>query len=327
MCAGRLPRDAISAYPDDATAFAALWEKEQVRKPCFCRTVEEARSAVEQGAQLIAIVFNRLDQRTHKADDGWFSVEEDIEQELRRMFEKVSDLARVMNSLRPMKLVISTDHGCIKPTRFSESLDLPQSAIPDEEFTYHRRYAVIKDETGLNPIDWHVLNSEDFQLPLDYAVTRGQRFIGSRPRGYTHGGLSPEETVVQYFVATPGLRDNEQLAFFFASDPIRLGQESNIAISVSNPFVFDVEQVIISVRHLDLEFAPLDLPGLSQVVTQTLPIIFPKDVDVHENKMDLPLTCEYTIGGSRQSVSTELKVDVLTLYSSDIDDFEGLFDV
>ena len=52
MCAGRLPRDAVSVYPDDAAAFAALWGQEDVRKPSFCRTVEEARSAMEEGAQL-----------------------------------------------------------------------------------------------------------------------------------------------------------------------------------------------------------------------------------------------------------------------------------
>ncbi len=327
MCAGRLPRDAVKTYPDDATAFAALWEQEEVRRPRFCRTVAEAWSAIEEGAQLIALVFNRLDHRTHKADDGWFSAEEDIENEMRRMLERASGIARTMNSLRPTKLVISTDHGCIKPAQWSETLEIPPSAIPDEEFTYHRRYAVIDDDTGLNPIDWHVLDAESFQLPRDYAVPRGQRFIGGRPRGFTHGGLTPEETVVQYLVATPGLREDEELAFFVASDPIRLGQPSEIAISVSNPFVYDVEEVIIRIPYMDLEFAPFDLPALSQVFTEVLTITLPKDIDVHEDKTTLPLTCEYTIGGSRQFVSTELKIDVLTLYSSDLDDFEGLFDV
>jgi len=327
MCAGRLPRDAVSTYPDDAAAFAALWGQVDVQEPRFCRAIAEARSAVEEGAQLIALVFNRLDERTHRADDGWFSVEEDIEHELRRMLEKVGVLARAMNSLRPTKLVISTDHGCIKPSQWSETLDLPPSAKPDEDFTYHRRYAVIEDATGLNAIDWHVLDAESFQLPQSYAVPRGQRFIGGRPRGFTHGGLTPEETVVQYFVATPGLREDGELAFFFAGDPIRLGQASQIAISVSNSFVFDVEQVIIGIPHMGLEFASFDLPALSQAVTEALSITLPKDADVREDRTILPLACEYTIGGNRQSVSFDLKVDVMTLYSSDLDGFEGLFDV
>ena len=326
MCAGRLPKDARGAYSDDAAAFYELWELEDVRNPRFCRTIIEARSAVVEGSQLIALIFNRLDQRAHRADDGWFSAEEDIELNLNRMFEKIGELIKAMHSLRPTKLVITTDHGCIKPPEWSEVLNLPSSAKPTGDVTYHKRYTIIKDATGLNPIDWHVLDADSFQLPHNYAVSRGQRFIGGRPRGYTHGGLSPEETVVQYFEATPGTRENEQLTFFYSGDPIRLGQESEVGIIIVNPFVFDVEQVIVRIPHMDVEFAPLDIPALSQITTKPHLVLIPKEVDIHRDRIYLPLICEYSIAGSHNSLSTELKIDVLTLYSSDIDDFEGLFD-
>ena len=85
--------------------------------------------------------------------------------------------------------------------------------------------------------------------------------------------------------------------------------------------------MLIHIPYLNIEFAPLDIPRLSQATTEIKPITLQKGIDVSEDKTILPLACEYSIGGSRQSISIDLMVDVVTLYSSDLEEFEGLFDV
>ena len=71
--------------------------------------------------------------------------------------------------------------------------------------------SVFRVPQGLNQVDWFVLDRDHYHVPATYAVARGWRYIGTRPQGFTHGGLTPEETIVPLLVCRLGESEFERL--------------------------------------------------------------------------------------------------------------------
>jgi hypothetical protein len=329
MLAGRMPDDAMMSTitTSEEVAFNELWTTRMPElRAKFCGTLNQAEEAVTDGCQLIAIVYNRIDKRLHQADDGWFDLEADIENDLDRMFERIGPLVRKMNTVRETKLVITSDHGSLKLPKNVQVVNLPKSAIPEQEIAIHRRNAAITDLDSPNKADWFVLEKKRFRLPNHFAVTRGNRSIGARPRGYVHGGFSPEEMVSHWIVTTPGLREDLKLTFSFAGDPVRVGQKSAFAIRVNNPFYLDVEDLELEIAHLELTFDKIEIPRLSHTETEARMIEIPDIMAVHKDRIRVRLSCKYLLGSKPIREAHELLVPVARIYKSDIDDFEGLFD-
>jgi hypothetical protein len=68
------------------------------------------------------------------------------------------------------------------------------------------RAALVAGDQSLTPDqleEWFFLERRAYQLPHDYLVPRGYAAVGRRPTGWTHGGLTPEETVVPLLHLAP----------------------------------------------------------------------------------------------------------------------------
>lgn len=325
MLAGRPPVHAME-FSDDASACGQLWKEQGVTSRAFCMDLDAAKLAIENGKELVILVHSRLDDLAHDPEKGGFDREEEMRGVMESLAVKVGGLVRTMNNVRPTKLVISTDHGSVWPAKDSRVISLPPSLSNQEDIERHRRYCAVNDAAGLNELEWHVLPPELYGLPQTYAVAQGLNFIDAVPRGYTHGGLTPEETAVAMLICSPGEREGLRLGFRSYGKNLRLGRLGKLSIVVRNPFDMRLEDLQIRLPDFKIGFDRMDLEGVSEAITNEVEILLPADTEAKDDVAYLRLEYEYTIAASRQAETGYLKVGVARLYRSTMEDLKDMFE-
>lgn len=326
MLSGRLPAEAVK-FASEADASRQLWHEQGVSSIAFCTSLQEAERAVGESVELIILIYNRLDFLAHDTAHPGFEREEEMVLAMRNLTAKTGQILRKMQSIGPAKLIVSTDHGATWPGPSSQVVKVPGSALEDGDFEKHRRFIRVQDTTGLNEVDWFILKNEAYGLPATYAVTRGQRYIGMRPRAFTHGGLSPEETTVTLLVGDVEVRAPMELVLSQATPPLRLGRHGSLAILVRNPFDIPVEDLEISIPGIGVNFGLLDVPARSEAVTAEQEVTLSPKLEVHEDAVHVRVSGRYEISGKSATLYQPLVIKVRVLYQSSINDLEDMLNV
>ena len=323
MLAGRLPVDAVK-FRSEADACRQLWMEQGIPNIAFCTSITQVERALPEDFDLIILVDDVLDTLAHVPDRPGFYREEQMTAAMNMLAFKISSILRKMQSIGPSKLIVSTDHGAVWPSVDSQVITVPPSGTVDDDFQEHRRYCQVQNTTGINFVDWHVLNAHSHALPTTYVVPRGQRYVGARPKAYTHGGLSPEETVVTLLVGDVERGDGLELVLAQATSPLRLGRPGRLAILVRNPFDVPVENLIIALPDLGVRFDPVDVDPRSEAITTEQQVTLPLKLEVHDRDAYLNYTGEYHISGKMALLHGHLRVSIQLLYQSSLDDLEDM---
>jgi hypothetical protein len=122
----------------------------------------------------------------------------------------------------------------------------------------------------IDPKEWYHLNRLDYELPHDYLVPCGYAAVKRRPTGWTHGGLSPEETIVALMHLTPEPLELQPLHISI-SGRIQPRKESTLTIQIVNTNPAPLEQVVVQIDTL----APLQIDYLKVSSHSTYTLLFP----------------------------------------------------
>jgi hypothetical protein len=207
---GRLP----SQIPEDKSemqAFGEAWQSRTDKRIAVLKDLRDLENLDQYQADLFVYVYSRLDSLWHTPSSKDFEHEEEIEMALARLVAKLCAAMTQLTQRDPALLVISTDHGSIYLHEQSRKLPIPLSAVKDVSYEKHRRFIRTSRQDALNSVDWFYLDKDEFHLHHSYAIARGWRYIETRPRGFTHGGLSPEETIIPLLVCELGESEFERI--------------------------------------------------------------------------------------------------------------------
>jgi hypothetical protein len=186
---------------------------------------------------------------------------------------------------RPFHALIGSDHGSTLLPSGATSLPLPQATqeIDDtwEPETPNRethkpstRAVVVTDPTRIAAADrahWYMLDRDRYQLDRHYLTPRGYKYVGRRPSGWTHGGLTPEEVIVPLMHLTPEQFDLQPLMIEL-SGTLRVGQPSQITVGLVNPNRFPIDTVTLD---LGAGTIPLHIDRVESSARCDLVIEFP----------------------------------------------------
>lgn len=274
---------------------------------------------------------NTLDRLAHDrpefADDGVVrGYLEDLGRKLARMQKTCMERGQTFHAL------IGSDHGATLlpagapprrlPHATREVVDVWEGST-DERSTGHvsSRAVLVNDVQRLQidqPGDWHHLERLAYQLPQDYLVTRGYAAIGRRPSGWTHGGLTPEETIVPLMHLAPKPLIVQSLSLVI-SGQVRVRQAGTLTLVLLNPNPAPLDDIVIQVADL----APVTIVRIAAGERYESTITFSaRTIEGTE----LPLTWELqcSILGVEHSQQGEARITVRRIQTrNDIDTLFG----
>lgn len=292
-----------------------------------------ALQALQEGdaTRCYIVLFNMIDVLAHQTSS--FTDDAGIRGYL-------SDLANTLGQMRdacvqqgrPFHVLIGSDHGSTLLPTSATGLPLPQTTqeiddtwepeLPNRET--HKpstRAAVVTDPARLNVMErshWYVLDRNRYQLDRNYLVPRGDHYIGRRPSGWTHGGLTPEEVIVPLMHLTPEPLSLQPLTLDL-SGTLRTNQAATIAAIIVNPNRLPVDAVMLELS--DGMTVPM-IQRIEAVSRYELPIDFPAVVGT-EAERTVRWRMRFRAAGITQVQDGQVTLHVRRLQTEDtsFDDF------
>jgi hypothetical protein len=262
---------------------------------------------------------------SHESTTKDFEREAEIEAAISRLVSRIAKSMRRLSESAPAVLVLSTDHGSTYFQPTGRHLQVPSSARKDEEFDQHKRFILTSNSAALNDVEWFYLDKDIFALHESCAVARGWRFIEKRPRGYTHGGLSPEETILPLITCRFGENEFERLAPTYeqATPPLRLGVSCPFSLRVSNPFRSRIEDLEIWIRDFGLSVPSINVEPLMEALTDEVMLALPAKAKVEDDAVWTDIFVRFWADGQEHTQPTKLRIKVRQLFKTDLDEEFG----
>ncbi len=311
---------------DFEACFNEQWQNRGANTVTISRSIDELCEQCAKRANLHLLIYTKLDARSHCPDHEVDDRESEIAFQLDSLAKRLSEVLQNLSEIQKTKLVISTDHGSTKMLPNAGSLDLPASAKLDDVFEQHRRFIRVGSFDALNSYEWFFLEANKFSLNDNYAVAKGDRYIGGRPTGYTHGGLSPEETLVALSVwELAQIPQDVNLVLSHTSPAILRGRPQTISITVRNPFSYPIRNVVVVFPKFGVHFGAEAIPSRAETALGPSEIQLPARSPVHEGIAYVDMSVSYEVAGSTRHQVEKLPVHIRELFRTELNDFDKMF--
>lgn len=194
----------------------------------------------------------------------------------------------------------------------SENTELPRSS--------NRAAAVVSSTilTEEQRDQWYLLSRERFSLDQDYVVPRGYGYIGRRPEGWTHGGLTPEEVIVPliHLCAVPPQRLSIEVLI---TGTLRANHAGSLAVTLRNPNRQPVTALTLQLTAT--QDVIVDRIDASQSVTQHVIVAAP---ETSASEIEIIWQLHYRLLGEIQQQKGTQRISVRRL-STSIDGIDDMF--
>jgi hypothetical protein len=206
--------DAGTTTPSMARLFERQLAKKAPHVSVYTQYPElESAFKTEMRAGIYLLLYNSLDAQSH--DSTGFTDDESVDGHLRLLARLTDQFFRSCrrDGLSPTAFV-SSDHGSTLLPSQAPVLRVPSrgnaSRLPSgSTYQYRKSRACTIENT---PTDeerykleksWYLLQGAIYNLPSHFLIPKGYAAVERRPRGWTHGGATPEETVVAFIELQP----------------------------------------------------------------------------------------------------------------------------
>jgi hypothetical protein len=233
---------------------------------------------------------------------------------------------------RRLHVLIGSDHGSTLLPKDAPNVPLPhlvreiddvwEPEVPGQENQKPGTRAAATDLQYLPSIDpqtWYILDRDRFQLDRHYLVPRGYGYIKRRPPGWTHGGLTPEETIIPLIHVAPERPPVIPIEVLFQGT-LNAGQAGTIVAVLRNLNPFPVQDLTLSVSGVTNEVAILHMGALDQQEVEL------NIAAVQGQAVELSITYEvrYYVFGNPNQHTGQARIDVRRLQTTDTS-FEDMF--
>ncbi len=293
----------------------------------FTAALGQFQHVLNSDTDLCCLHWLDIDETLHRDDTKFDTPTSRTEKIAELLNERIGKIAQFINQQtdRPTKLVISTDHGATKCLRNGQNI---KNAKITEAAAANPRERSVKLEgkllsVNLDATETYHLTSDITRNPTTYVAARGYRYFGSNDRGYRHGGLTPEETIVPILLTEMAASAVEPLVltYYGSSDGLPQGKTiKDFGIQVRNPNSFAVELLTLAIAEDDN--ALFNLPTrieLKGSATLTGSVKIAQKYSPKDGQLPISVSVTYRANAEEFPQSATITVPIQT---SELDDFD-----
>ena len=256
-----------SQIPDESPG--ASFYRELLQQ-AFHLSPDMVRAATDKQMGLKELVFerasvylyldNQLDREyLHAVFKPYFRQKKYIEH-VKKQAEEISEAVDMIKELyhdEPL-VVICSDHG---HTVLPSSVEVIQTGVAEKS----KPRSLFISKTNKSKLDvesvW-ILQQDLFGLNEEMAIPSAYKCFDRRPKGATHGGATPQELSVPWFVLSSKSEQALQAINMIIEGEIhRRKRDNTVYLVISNPNDYGVTLLDCQLKHLDLKGElPLELP-------------------------------------------------------------------
>lgn len=320
-------------------------ERSGIPEHHVCYSMQEGFEMLQKDTSIrcLVVLFNMLDTVAHETRT--FTDNAGIRGYIKELADGLAKYKQLCHQRgQALHIFIGSDHGSTLLPDNAPSLPLPHTAqevveVWDDDTSY-TSYASLQAEkrspravtvanpqhlaldTNTNRAHWYVLDCTRYQLAQHYLVPRGYAYVGHRPMGWTHGGLTPEEVIVPLLYLTPQPLQIQPVEIYIEG-MLRANQQTTLKLNVVN-----LNYVLLEAVHMQIDGGPeccLSLPTIEHIAalhTHSIDVAFPpivsRDTALH---LQWKLTCRIAGLPHHWQGQQHIPIRRLQVEDTSIDDF------
>ena len=296
---GRLPRD-LDPDTDYNQLLWAKWEGTSFRYACNERSLDEL---ISKDAKIYVHQYDGLDHASHRHETYR---ESDQRNRIRSLCKSTADAVQALRArFEQVMVVIDSDHGSTILPQRTRRLRKPEAALDDP--AKHRRCVVLRKDVQLSEADWYTLRPEQFGLSSTFAVARGYGYVERKPQFYTHGGLTPEETVVPHIELQLGHAPEwKPLEVIYEGQSTRPGRTQEATFSIRNLNQTRLSDVRLLIQRVETQ--PIEVDAEEQGQIENVLINVP--TTVREQEFIIRAYITYLAYGRHSSQEVSIRIPI-----------------
>ena len=287
-------------------------------KTKYIKKLATFKSSIKEDQDIFCFHYYEIDKLLHKQESDFLkSREKSALEYFNQIFEFFSENMRKFTNKKTI-LVISSDHGATKC--FDKSKRIINKNLDEHVLEHHRERSIklqnlpkkqIIDENEVYILDKNITNNQD-----DWIVAKGYSYFGKYDDNYRHGGLSPEETIVPFFICKTTDEKVVPLSIKYVGQELKVGiaQEIKMKITNDNEAPVLVSRITITEDQNAFLRENFEIGKYSYEILSTK-IKIPKQTLVTKN-VDINIVITYSILGTPFkepfTLSIPLKKDINT---------------
>ena len=296
-----------------------------VKKVKYLRNLSELEKIDSIEHDIYFLNYLPIDNVLHEREDAIGEThEKEVYNKLQEMVEKVDEFITTFQIANDISVYICSDHGSTKiGSKEHNGIDLKYFTEKEIPIEHARFVSIDKDRYG--ELADHVKNA-CFYLDKDiYALDENIliakeyfRFKEVNESFYVHGGASPEEVLVPFYIFKKHTEDVKTPMLKILTNEFRYVVKSLLKIEISNPNQYPLVDVRLSVLNREVEVKETVIEEVSKldVISIEVPCRFYKGFDGSE---DLEIRMVYEFAGKRHEHSFKFPIKLRSMIEAKFD--------
>ncbi|WP_077369756.1 PglZ domain-containing protein [Anaerosalibacter sp. Marseille-P3206] len=234
--------------------------------------IDEIDELLKENADIYTLIYSQSDAIFHATNNMTTEAMEPLLRDL------ISRLITKINEYGDMIIVLSTDHGSINiENKKKIFLDIPDIIEEDQHGNclvlmsqYFEESLYEKTKSQVNENEWYSIWREDsykYGLPnvinnkevYAWLFPRNEYYYGRQAKGFVHGGLSMEETIIPYGIYRKQPAVFNDLIVTTGDSYLILDEISFLSLVIYNPNNYGIKRIKINLPNLGITEEVTDL--------------------------------------------------------------------
>ena len=277
--------------------------------------------------KVIFLNYLRIDEMLHEdQSDSAQSIEYRIKQELKALMNLIVVTLKKLGREKDTDIYFIADHGSTKITAEQvNAIDPKYYKEKAEESDY--RFIAVNDEDFENTKNaigglCYALDRKRYGTQNNFFIaSRYNRFIRNELKGYVHGGITPEESIVPFLHFTFDVAQCKNPEITLGNDFLRFAVSTKLSIMVKNFNEFELDNLTVTIQNSNIKYNQPEAVNVDAYGTYLIEIPgarISKTLDKKKNEK-MTLKISYSANGRKHYFTTELDMPMKSVQSSGSD--------
>lgn len=277
--------------------------------------------------RVIFLNYLRIDEMLHEnQSDSAQSIEVRIRQELRALVDLLVITLKRLGREKNTDIYFIADHGSTKIS--SEQVNaIDPKYYKDKAKESDYRFIAVNDEdfeSTKNAIGalCYALDKNRYGTQYNYFIAkRYNRFIRNEMKGYVHGGITPEESIVPLLHFAFDATQCKHPEITLGNDMLRFAVSTKLSIIVKNFNEFALEDICISIQNSNIKYNQVEgvsVDGYATTLIEIPGVRITKALDKKNNER-MMLRVTYSANGRKYTFDSEVAMPMKSVQSSGSD--------
>ena len=314
------------AYNSNKSSYKEIvssWETQTGMSMKYLPDIGKLMQMTSFDEKVVFLNYLRFDQMLHEDLSGSaLHIEDRIQNELEALVKEIVSLLKKLGREKDTDIYFIADHGSTKISPEQQN-HIATQYYKDKAEDSDYRFIAVKDseyeriKTGTSGL-CYALDKSRYSTPDNYLIAKKyNRFIRNDMKGYVHGGISPEESIVPFMHFAYDMLQCVDPEITLQNDQLRFSVKTKLIFLVKNFNEFELKDIQFQIQNSNIKYTSaeaVNIDGFGNILVNVPDARITKAMDKQYNET-MFIKLSYVANGRKHELQVKIEMPVKSLQS------------